>query len=111
MKFEKVYACHHTNFFITLDQNAFIVLLSSDELSALFTTSVLPILFFRYYRSLEIMNENGDSFGKYCGNTTGQVVVVYGSLVVLRFSLGYHGSYGRFRLLYTPTNCKYNNKI
>ena len=54
------------------------------------------------------MNENGDNFGKYCGYRNGQVVVVNGSLVVLRFRLGH---YGRFRLLFTPANRKYNNKI
>ncbi|KAK2569857.1 CUB and peptidase domain-containing protein 1 [Acropora cervicornis] len=58
----------------------------------------------RYYGSLEIMNENGDSFGRYCGNRNGQAVVVNGSLVVLRFRSGYYGSYGRFRLLFTPAN-------
>ncbi|XP_074612571.1 uncharacterized protein LOC141866917 isoform X1 [Acropora palmata] len=55
-----------------------------------------------YYGSLEIMNENGDSFGRYCGNRNGQAVVVNGRLVVLRFRSGYYGSYGRFRLLFTP---------
>ncbi|XP_074612564.1 cubilin-like isoform X2 [Acropora palmata] len=56
----------------------------------------------RYYGSLEIMNENGDSFGKYCDNRDGRAVVVNGSHVVLRFRSGYSGSYGRFRLLFTP---------
>ncbi|XP_015748392.1 PREDICTED: tolloid-like protein 2 isoform X15 [Acropora digitifera] len=55
-----------------------------------------------YYGSLEIMNENGDSFGKYCDNRDGRAVVVNGSHVVLRFRSGYSGSYGRFRLLFTP---------
>ena len=57
------------------------------------------------------MNENGHSLGKYCGNRNGQVVVVDGSLVVLRIRSGYYGSYGRFRLLFTPFNSKYNSKI
>ncbi|XP_074612569.1 cubilin-like [Acropora palmata] len=64
-----------------------------------------------YYDSLEIMNENGDSFGRYCGNRNGQAVVANGRLVVLRFRSGYYGSYGRFRLLFTPVYRKYNNKI
>ena len=85
--------------------------LSSDELLALFTTSVPSVLFFRYDDSLEIMNENGDSLGKYCGDKTGQAVVVYGSVVVLRFRSVDFGTYGRFRLLFTSANGKYNNKI
>jgi len=55
-----------------------------------------------YYGSLEIMNENGDSFGRYCGYRNGQAVVMNGSIVVLRFRSGYYGSYGRFRVLFTP---------
>ncbi|XP_067026542.1 CUB and peptidase domain-containing protein 1-like [Acropora muricata] len=65
----------------------------------------------RYYSSLEIMNENGTSFGRYCGYRNGQAVVVNGRLVVLTFRSGYYGSYGRFRLLFTPVYRKYNNKI
>ena len=57
------------------------------------------------------MNENGTSFGRYCGYQNGQAVVVNGSLVVLRFRSGYYGSNGYFRLLFTPYNRKYNNKI
>ena len=57
------------------------------------------------------MNENGVSFGKYCGNKTGQAVVVNGSLVVLRYRSEDYGSYGRFRLLFTPVYRKYNNDI
>ena len=87
------------------------MLFSADEFLPVFTTPVLSILFFRYYGYLEIMNENGDSFGKYCGNKTGQAVLVNGNLVVLRFRSGYHGSYGRFRLLFTPVYRKYNNDI
>ncbi|XP_067027374.1 cubilin-like [Acropora muricata] len=56
----------------------------------------------RYYGSLEIMNENGTSFGRYCGSRNGQAVVVNGGLVVLRVRSGYYGSNGRFRLLFTP---------
>ena len=57
------------------------------------------------------MNENADNFGKYCGNHNGQAVVVNGSIVVLSFRSGSYGSYGRFRLLFTPVYRKYNNKI
>ena len=57
------------------------------------------------------MNENGDSFGRYCGYRNGQAVVVNGNIVVLRFRPGYYGSYKRFRLLFGPDNRKYNNKI
>ena len=57
------------------------------------------------------MNENGDSFGKYCGNHNGQSVLVNGSLVVLSFRAGIWGSDGRFRLLFIPVNGKYNTKI
>jgi len=56
----------------------------------------------RYYGYVEIMNEQGYSFGKYCGSRNGQVVVVNGRLVVLRFRSGSYGSFGRFRLLLTP---------
>ncbi|XP_067027785.1 exoskeleton protein RP43-like [Acropora muricata] len=55
-----------------------------------------------YYSSLEIMNENGTSFGRYCGSRNGQAVVVNGRLVVLRFRSRYYDSYGRYRLLFTP---------
>ena len=41
----------------------------------------------------------------------GRAVVVNGSHVLLRFRSGYSGSYGRFRLLFTPVYRKYNNKI
>ncbi|XP_067027783.1 cubilin-like [Acropora muricata] len=64
-----------------------------------------------YYSSLEIMNENGTSFGRYCGSRNGQAVVVNGRLVVLRFRSRYYDSYGRYRLLFTPVYRKYNNKI
>ena len=57
------------------------------------------------------MNENGDSFGRYCGNRNGQAVVVNGNLVLLGFRSGYYGSYGRFQLLFTPSYRKYNNDI
>ena len=57
------------------------------------------------------MNENGDSFGRYCGYRNGQAVVMNGSIVVLRFRSGYYGSYGRFRLLLTPVYRKYNNDM
>ena len=57
------------------------------------------------------MNENGTSFGRYCGSRKGQAIVVNGRLVVLRFPPGYYGSYGRFRLLFTPVYRKYNNDI
>ena len=57
------------------------------------------------------MNENGTSFGRYCGYRNGQAVVVNGRLVFLRFRSGYYGSYGRFRLLFTPVYRKYNNDI
>ena len=57
------------------------------------------------------MNENGDSFGRYCGNRNGQAVVMNGSIVVLRFRSGYYGSYGRFRVLFTPVYRKYNNDM
>ena len=57
------------------------------------------------------MNENGDSFGKYCGYRNGQSVLVNGSLVVLSFRRGIYGNDGRFRLLFIPVNGKYNNKI
>ena len=58
------------------------------------------------------MNENGHSFGQYCGYQDGQAVVVNGRLLVLRFRSGYYiGSYNRFRLLFTPVYRKYNNYI
>ena len=57
------------------------------------------------------MNENGTSFGRYCGSRNGQAVVVNGRLVVLRFRSRYYDSYGRYRLLFTPVYRKYNNKI
>ncbi|XP_015775819.1 PREDICTED: tolloid-like protein 2 [Acropora digitifera] len=58
-----------------------------------------------WYRGfLDIMNENGDSFGQYCGNQNGRAVLVNGSFVVLRFRPGYYASYGRFRLFFTPVN-------
>ena len=79
--------------------------------SYLSSPHVLSILCFRYYGSLEMMNENGTSFGRYCGNKTGQAVVLNGSLVVLRDRSGYYGSYGRFRLRFTPVNRKYSNAI
>ena len=94
-----------------LEQNALLLFLSSDEFLPWFTKSVLLILCFRYHGAVEVTNENGDSFGSYCGYRNGQVVVVNGSLVVLRFRSGYYGSYGRFRLLFTPANRKYNIKI
>ena len=57
------------------------------------------------------MNENGDSFGKFCGNKTGQAVLVNGNLVVLRFRPGLYAIHGQFRLLFTPVYRKYNNDI
>ena len=57
------------------------------------------------------MNENGDSFGKFCGDRKVQPVVVNGSLVVLRFRAGNYGGHGRFRLLLTPVYRKYNNDM
>ena len=99
------------NSFISPKQNAFIVFLSSDEFLPSFTTSVPSILFFRDFGLLKITNENGDSFGEYCGDLNGNSVLVNGSLVVLSFRRGFYVSSGRFRLLFIPVNGKYNNKI
>ena len=57
------------------------------------------------------MNENGDSFGQYCGYQNGRAVLVNGSLVVLRFHPGFYRPYGRFRLLFTTIYREYNNVI
>ena len=60
---------------------------------------------------MEIIDENGGSFGQYCGNKNGQSVVVNGRLVVLRFRRGYYSSSGQFRLLFIPVDGKYRTKI
>jgi len=57
------------------------------------------------------MNENGDSFGKFCGDRRVQPVLVNGSFVVLRFRSGNYGGRGRFRLLLTAVYGKYNNDM
>ena len=57
------------------------------------------------------MNENGDSFGKFCGDRRVQPVLVNGSFVVLSFRSGNYGGHGRFRLLLTAVYRKYNNDM
>ncbi|XP_067028317.1 CUB domain-containing protein 2-like [Acropora muricata] len=87
-----------------MDCNISVPIPSGTDMRIFFENFYTPRFYWNCgdYGSLELMNENGDSFGKYCGNKTGQAVVVNGSLVVLRYRSGDYGSYGRFRLLFTP---------